>query len=367
MSNDEFIFSVNTLMGCRYPFVKALEKRFHVEDNYKKIFRISKWLSRVISALSYFDDIRYQGLSGTIKIQKHPIYVLGHWRSGTTLLHNLMCSYKNTSYPTTYQTVFPNNMFFSKRLIKWILQQFLPERRLVDQAVMHVDYPQEEEFALGSETGFSFYYWLYFPGDRQVISDEYLTLPSDNQKRDQTFTRSYLRFIKRCMLNIGGEQYVAKNPPSMARIPFLICLFPQSRFVYIERNPYEVILSSFRFFKGFLRTVQLQDIDDESLWNFIIRTYKYLFEKYQQDKALIPSQNLVEIKYEHLISDTESVLNELHQKLFPELEPDEVKLKEHLGLHKDHKIKKYKFEDQYIERVNRELGDLITLQGYELF
>lgn len=366
MSNEEFIFNVNTLVGCRYPIVKALEKRFHVEDPYKKIFRISKWLSRLISAFSYFDDIRYQGLSGTIKIQKHPIYVLGHWRSGTTLMHNLMCSYKNTSYPTTYQTVFPNNLFFSKRLIRWIMDQYLPERRLVDQAIMHVDNPQEEEFALGSEAGFSFYYWLYFPGDRQLISDEYLTLPSENQKRDQTFTRSYLRFIKRCMLNIGGEQYVAKNPPNMARIPFLLCLFPQSRFIYLERNPYEVLLSTFRFFRGFLKTVQLQDIDDESLWDFLFSTYKYLLLKYQQDRELIDPRNLVEIKYEQLISDPHETLKELHQKLFPELEPDEVKMKGNLNLHKDHTIKKYKFERKYIDRVNRELGDLITQQGYAI-
>ncbi len=366
MSNEEFIFGVNTLVGCRYPIIKALEKRFHVEEKYRKIFRISKGLSKVISALSYFDDIRYHAISGTVKINRHPVYVLGHWRSGTTLMHNLLCSYRNTSYPTTYQTVFPNNLFFSKKLIKWIMDKYLPERRLVDRAVMHVDNPQEEEFALGSEAGFSFYYWLYFPGDRQLISREYLTLPSDNPKRDQSFTRSYIRFIKRCMLNIGGDQYVAKNPPNMARIPFLMCLFPQSRFIYLERNPYEVLLSSFRFFRGFLKTVQLQDIDDDSLWDFVLKTYIYLHQKYQQDKQLIPPESLIEIKYEQLVADPEAVLDGLHQQLFPELEPEASKLREILDTHKSHTLKKYEFERTYIERVNAVMGDLILSQGYDL-
>jgi hypothetical protein len=110
----------------------------------------------------------------------------------------------------------------------------------------------------------------------------------------------------------------------------------------------------------------LQDIDDESLWDFLFSTYKYLLLKYQQDRELIDPRNLVEIKYELLISDPHETLKELHQILFPELEPDEVKMKGNLNLHKDHTIKKYKFERKYIDRVNRELGDLITQQGYAI-
>jgi hypothetical protein len=365
MANEQFIFSVNTLVGCRFHIVKQLEKRFHVEEKYQKIYRISRLLSRVISALSYFDDIRYHALSGTVKITKPPIYVLGHWRSGTTLLHNLLCTFQHAAYPTTYQTVFPNNLFFGKALIKRIMHWYLPERRLVDQAIMHVDNPQEEDFALGNEAGFSFYYWFYFPGDRDYITREYMTLPSKNEKRNQAFTQSYLRFIKRCMLNTRGDQYIAKNPPNMARIPFLINLFPESRFVYIERNPYEVLESTFRFFKGFLKTLQLQDITDEDLWDFVIRNYVYLHQKYREDKKLIPKDQLVEIKYEQLISDPGAMFRELNQGLVPELKPDEVQLKAQLDIHKDHALKEYTFNPKWINRVNSELGELIELQGYK--
>jgi hypothetical protein len=365
MGNEEFIFSVNTLVGCRFHIVKELEKRFHVEEKYQKIYKASRFLSRVISALSYFDDIRYQALSGTVKISKHPIYVLGHWRSGTTLLHNLLCSFKNSAYPTTYQTVFPNNLFFSKALIKRIMHWYLPKRRLVDQAIMHVDNPQEEDFALGNEAGFSFYYWFYFPRDREYIAREYMSLPSENERRNQAFTKSYLRFIKRCMLNTGGDQYIAKNPPNMARIPFLMNLFPESRFVYIDRNPYEVIESTFRFFSGFLKTLQLQDIDDEALWVFVFKNYIHLHQKYLENKQRIPPDHLVEIKYEQLIADPAGIFRDLHQELFQDLETDEVKLKKQLELHQDHRIKDYDFESGYVDRVNSELGEIIELQGYK--
>lgn len=366
MSDNDFMFSVNTLVGCKTSILRDLERNFRVEEDFRKKYRGSKWLSRLTTTLSYGDQLRYRSLSRGLEIIKPPIYVLGHWRSGTTLIHSLLCSSKNVSYPTTYQTVFPNNLFCFNWLIKNIMQFFLPERRLVDDVKMHVDYPQEEDFALGNEAGFSFYYWFYFPRDWRYFSDHYLTLSVDEKKtREQYFSR-YLRFVKRCILNVGGEQYIAKNPPSLARIPFLLQLFPEARFLYIERNPYEVLTSTFRFFKSFLVTLQLQDFDDESLWEFILHNYKFLYQRYQEDRLLIPEKQLVEVKYEQLIRDPEGILKKLQKGIFSDLETDREKLEPILKRHKNHTLKKYVFEQGFIERVNAEVGDLIRSQNYQV-
>ncbi len=365
MNRDEFIFGVNTLVGCKYSVLKDLEVRFQVQKKYRNKYRISKYMSMLTTALSYFDEWRYQSISRNLEIRKAPIYILGHWRSGTTLLHNLLCSHNNIAYPTTYQTVFPNNLFFFTGLIKGIMQYFLPERRLVDRVEMHVDFPQEEDFALGNEIGFSFYYWFYFPDDYQRITDEYLALPTRDEEKIQQYKQGYEKFIKRCMLHVAGEQYIAKNPPNMGRIPFLLEMFPGSRFVYIERNPYEVLLSTFRFHKGFLKTLQLQDMDDETLWKFIFQTYVLLYDMYQDNKHLIPPGNLVELKYEELVSDPEGIYKSLHLGMFSDLEANEEKLKKVLQNHRNHKANPYHFEREYIERVNLELGNVIERQGYQ--
>ena len=366
MPGDDFMFSVNTLVGCNYDILKQLEKRFRVEEPYLRKYRGTKRLSRLLTALSYFDRMRYRALSKNMEIRKPPVYVLGHWRTGTTLMLSLLCSSKYVSYPTTYQTVFPNNLFFLNGFLKSVMQYFLPEKRLVDHVKMHVDYPQEEDFALGNEAGFSFYYWFYFPRDWKVFSDHFLDLSSGEEKTRRMYASRYIRFIKRCMLNVGGEQYIAKNPPNMARIPFLLDLFPGSRFVTMRRNPYEVLTSTFRFYKGFLRTLQLQDFDDPSLWDFIFHNYKYLHRRYLRDKALIPPDQLVEISYEQLTEDPEGTLNMLLDEMLSDLEPDRDKLDPLLARHRDHTFKKYEYEPAFIERVNRELGDLIPMQGYQV-
>lgn len=366
MSENDFMFSVNTLVGCRYPILKDLERKHRVDKEFRKKYRGTKWLSRLITTLSYFDQVRYRSLSKGLEVTKPPIYVVGHWRSGTTLIHGLLCSSKNVSYPTTYQSVFPNNLFSFNWLIKNIMQSILPERRLVDHVKMHVDYPQEEDFALGNEAGFSFYYWFYFPKDWRYFSDHFLTLSAEEKKLREKYARSYLRFVKRSILNVGGEQYIAKNPPSLARIPFLLQLFPEARFLYIERNPYEVLTSTFRFFKSFLVTLQLQEFDDESLWEFILYNYKFLHHRYREDRLLIPEKQLVEIKYEQLIKDPVKMLKTLQKGIFSDLETDREKLGPLIKRHKSHTLKKYEFDQAFIERVNMEIGDLITDQGYPL-
>ena len=366
MANQEFIFSVNTLAGCKFTVLRELLSKFEVEEKYLQKLRSSTSLSILTTFLSYFDELRYRFLARKLTINKDPIYILGHWRSGTTLLHNLLCCHENVAYPTTYQTVFPNNLFFMKGLMKAIMQHYLPRERLVDRVEMHVDNPQEEGFALGNEAGFSFYYWYYFPSDHRQITQEYLNLSAADPKKIQRFKTGYERFIKRCILNIGGEQYIAKNPPNMARIPFLLDLFPQSRFIYIERNPYEVLMSTFRFHKGFLRTLQLQDIDDASLWEFICSTYDLLYRKYQDSRHLIQAANLVEISYEQLVADPASMYEYLHKGIIPDLKTDPGKLGSLLQSSKEHSANTYDFSREYLDRVNERLGPVIREQGYEL-
>lgn len=365
MKRDEFIFGVNTLVGCKHSILNELEKKYKVEKKYLKIYRRSKFISAITTALSYFDNLRYKSLSRNMEIQKDPIYILGHWRSGTTLLHNLLCCHKNISYPTTYQTVFANNMFFLSGLIKEVMRFLMPKKRLVDSVELGVDFPQEEDFGLGNEAGFSFYYWYHFPKDYERIIDENLTLSNQDKEKVEEHKRAYERFVKRAILNVGGEQYIAKNPPNMARLSFLLDMFPNSRFVYIERNPYETLLSTYRFHSGFLKTLQLQDVDEETLWKFIFKAYILTYRKYEEEKHLIPAKNLLEIKYEDLVSDPGSAYKSMHQGIFSDLETDEEKLDSVIQKNNKHSVNPYNFEREYIDRVNSELGDIIEKQGYQ--
>lgn len=153
MAKKEFIFNLTTLAGCKYSILKDLEENYKVEKVYRRKYNLSKLASLAITGLAFFDDLRYRSMSKNLEIKKDPIYVLGHWRSGTTFLHQLLCCFQDVSYPTTYQTVFPNNLFFLQGLLKRIMKFYLPEKRLVDKIQMHVDFPGGQAFNPGKSSG----------------------------------------------------------------------------------------------------------------------------------------------------------------------------------------------------------------------
>ncbi len=94
-------------------------------------------------------------------IDKAPIFIIGHWRSGTTHLHNLLCQDKNMAYVTTYQSVFPDTLFnkLGRFLFLGFSKLLIPGTRKGDNVKLGSSLPQEEEFALGDKVPFSFYFF----------------------------------------------------------------------------------------------------------------------------------------------------------------------------------------------------------------
>ena len=103
-------------------------------------------------------------------IDKEPVFILGHWRSGTTHLHNLLCQDPQMGYTTTFQSVFPDTLFnkTGRFLFENFTRLLIPGKRKGDNVSLGSTYPQEEEFALGDKTPISFYYFWMFP--RNIMS-----------------------------------------------------------------------------------------------------------------------------------------------------------------------------------------------------
>ena len=50
-----------------------------------------------------------EGAAEVIGIDPTPLFILGHWRSGTTHMHNLLGKDPNHTYPTLWQVIFPDS------------------------------------------------------------------------------------------------------------------------------------------------------------------------------------------------------------------------------------------------------------------
>jgi hypothetical protein len=161
-SNKDFkIPPVSTLIGSTLPnFFRVLimgnpEIRF-----YPKLL-LTLLVIIISSPFQLFEYFYFRNKVRKFKFKKPPVFIIGHWRSGTTHLHNLLCQDPNHGYLTTYQSVFPNNMM-SKWLFKTFMRINIPETRPADNVKLSPDYPQEEEFALANMTTASFYHFFIF-------------------------------------------------------------------------------------------------------------------------------------------------------------------------------------------------------------
>ena len=66
------------------------------------------------------------------QIKRDPIFIVGHWRSGTTLLHNLLSLNKNIGFINTYNSLFINNIYTSF-LFKTLMKITMPKERPSDK------------------------------------------------------------------------------------------------------------------------------------------------------------------------------------------------------------------------------------------
>ena len=92
-----------------------------------------------------------------------PLFILGHYRSGTTHLHNLLALDPQFAAPTFFQALNPHTFLTTERLAAPVADRLVVRRRYQDEMALGAGVPSEDEFALGTMTGLSPYLGWYFP------------------------------------------------------------------------------------------------------------------------------------------------------------------------------------------------------------
>ena len=92
-------------------------------------------IAGIITANSFINTIfrwlqhaRHGRAIDAIKLEA-PIFVLGHWRTGTTLLHELMILDERFSYPDTYACLEPNHTLLTEHFVKKHMSWVVPNQR----------------------------------------------------------------------------------------------------------------------------------------------------------------------------------------------------------------------------------------------
>lgn len=251
------------------------------------------------------------------KLKNAPIFILGHWRSGTTHLHNILCQDPRMGYTTTYQSVFPDTLFnkAGKFLFKGFARILIPGTRKGDNVVLGMNLPQEEEFALGDKTPVCFYYYWMFPRSLKSFYDSFVRFEGLKNSQIKLWEEDYKLLISKAVKNTEGEYFLSKNPPNTGRVKKLLEMFPDARFIHIHRNPVEVYLSTHNFFHKMLPHLQLQSIEDDELDALIFDLYEDIMKDYLEQRNHIPENQLVEVGFTELEASPRECIENIYKEL----------------------------------------------------
>jgi omega-hydroxy-beta-dihydromenaquinone-9 sulfotransferase len=304
-------------------------------------------------------------LSGTF-INEKPIFILGHWRSGTTLLHNLLIQDTSFGFMSMYQGIAPECCLVGGSWLSEILSRMIPEKRPMDNVKWPLDSPQEEEIALSKMLPFAFYISTLFPKDSTRALVEAIDFEGTRQHRGSAFEIAYSKLLSIATLRAKGKPLALKNPVNSGRIKILLKLFPKAQFIHIVRNPYAVYSSTMGLHKSLIDITRLQAPNESVARDATLENYKTLMLCYLRDRDLIPQGQLAEVRFEDLEREPLKQIEKIYQTLglqgFKSAEP---RFKQYIKQEQDYVKNQAQISAEEQRLVSEEWGLSFAAFGYE--
>ncbi|MEM9249661.1 MAG: sulfotransferase [Pseudomonadota bacterium] len=266
------------------------------------------------SAFAAMESARYGEAIRRAPMPPAPLFILGHWRSGTTLLHELLAQdTEQFQFPNTYQVVNPYTFLTTERLTTRLFPWLVPETRPMDNMALTFTSPQEDEFAPLLMTLTSLYLGTTFPR-RTDHYERYLSFRGVDPAEVAAWKAAFVTFCKKLSLT-DTRPLLMKSPPHTARISLLLEMFPDARFLHIHRDPYRVFQSQRHFFDTAGWYTYLQRPDLNAIDEGILRRHEAMYDAFFEDLPLIPEGRFHEIRFTDLEADPVRVLAETYARL----------------------------------------------------
>lgn len=310
-----FRFPITTLAGSTLKNIRDLQSNHTIESRYRKKFFLTKVAAGILEVFNLAERIVWGSRLRNHRLQHPPVFIIGFWRSGTTLLHNLLCQDPEAAYTTTFQTVFPNVLLTQSWWLKPFTNQYLPPQRPYDNVSMDMDFPQEEDFGLMNLQPSTIYKFFIFPAEFEQIIETDLYTEKLSPERISAWKEAYRSMIAKAAINTGGTRYIGKNPCHLTRIGLLLEMYPEARFIFIHRHPYKVVESLYQFMLTVFPGVQLQDLPHGFSREKVVDMYTRMMNAYFLDKEKIPSSNLFEVELDTFVLDPVGVLKAMYEQL----------------------------------------------------
>ncbi|MEO2017375.1 MAG: sulfotransferase [Fuerstiella sp.] len=265
------------------------------------------------TGMGALESLIYGRAVAKTELVEPPLFVLGFWRSGTTLLQNLLSHDPQFAHLGLYQALFPWHFLLTETVTKMLTAPFVPQSRPMDNVAVSWDAPQEDDIATAVMSQVSPYMFLSRPHDVRCF---WKALDFENlSEAELSRYESCLTHLLKKLTYKSQKRIMLKSPFHTYHVQKLVQMFPDAKFLYIHRDPYHVIRSACHLRRRMIEENTLGrpvfcNVEDE-----IIDTYRFGLERYEQDRHLIPEGNLHEICFENLEVDPVAELSTAYRSL----------------------------------------------------
>lgn len=294
-----------------------------------------------------------------------PLFIVGHWRSGTTHLCNILSQSPRFGFISPFAVGLPWNFL---KLAKWIrpfLEKMLPANRFVDRMKVSPESAQEDEFGLASMQTISFLHGWYFPNRFSSNFYNGIFLDRCSAEEVEGWKKAHKYYLQKISLDQNGKQLVVKNPAYTSRIPMLKELWPGAKFIHIYRNPYRVFQSMRRLHVNLLSTLSMQDYAHLKIEPILLNTYSRMMDRLIEDAKDLKAEEFVEIRYEDLNEQPLKQLEKAYQQLgLDRFDKDRKHFSAYLNTVKKYKKNMYDQSEEDRELIQEHWHRYINHWGY---
>lgn len=300
------------------------------------------------------------------KLPGPPIFIIGHWRSGTTLLHEYMIRDDRYTFADTYACFAPEHFILTRFFLRPIAAILMPKKRPIDNMEAGFDRPQEDEFALTAMGLPSPYRNLIFPNNPEKIDVDYLTLRDVSQNARMQWLDGLDFFVRSLTYLKPDKQVVLKSPPHTGRIKAILEKYPDAKFVHIHRNPYSIFPSTYNLWMRLSKDEGAQRPNGVGMEDYIFDCLNKMYEAFESDlEALKPGQ-FCEVDYKELAARPMEALEKIYRELdidgFEQVKPV---FEEFAASQKTYKKNKFEMAQQTKDLIAERWSRYFERYGYE--
>jgi len=338
------------------------------------VFLTSAWLSWLLDNLLF---PRYRQVN-----VPQPVFIIGNMRSGTTFLHRLMAKdTRNFCYLQAWELGFAPTIA-QRRLYEFIAKADATLGGLLARLVNYIDehllgqielhptglFKAEEDDLILLYVWSSTFILGVFPYPDEVL--KYILPFDDLPEERERVMPFYKGALQRHLYHHRAEdrRILSKNPVFSSRVDALYETFPDAHFIYLIRNPLNVVASMGSYGRAVWSDFQGGELEfpyDEYIWETIKRWYGYTLDRLEQ----APTESYVIVNFNELTYDPRQVVTRIYEhfglELSPEFDQTLVEATERARAYESEH--EYSFEDTAYTRqqVLDEFGHLIERFGFK--